>query len=86
MEQSYFFCFILPCWSIKTETFLPDYCDIEKYDLLGEKYQAVAYLLSLSSREVSGSSTLAGGERELNKSLHAGEQKKGTRGTSGEVL
>lgn len=59
---------------------------VEKYDLLGEKYQAVAYLLSLSSREECGLSALAGGERELNKSVHAGEQKKGTRDTSGEVL
>lgn len=63
---------------------LPRY--VEKYDLLGERYQAVAYLLSLSSREECGSSALAGGERELNKSVHAGEQKKGTRDTSGEVL
>lgn len=59
---------------------------VEKYDLLGAKYQAVAYLLSLSSREECGLSALAGGERELNKSVHAGEQKKGTRDTSGEVL
>lgn len=54
--------------------------------MLGEKYQAVAYLLSLSRREECGSSELAGGERELNKSVRAGEQKKGTRDTRGEVL
>lgn len=54
--------------------------------MLGEKYRAAAYLLSLSSREECGSSALAGGERELNKSVRAGEQKKGTRDTSGEVL
>lgn len=53
---------------------------------MGEKYRAAAYLLSLSSREECGSSALAGGERELNKSVRAGEQRKGTGDTSGEAL
>lgn len=51
--------------------------------LLSCNLRGNTYFLSLSGKEERGSNTPAGGVRKSNKLVHASEQEKGTRDTTG---